>query len=98
MAEDTTASFNESGVLIWQINLACISWIPLLRVISHCFPSESYQYELGFVFPLAVFFSSVLRIDQKAGLACLNIFLFYFELKAKNAVVRILWGESGCSY
>lgn len=66
------------------------------HIRSQGFTSESHQYELGFVFLLAVFlFCSMYRSESRTSLLK---YLFYFELKRKIAVVRVFWGESGCSY
>lgn len=98
VVEEITASFNESCFPIWQISLACVSWIPWLWFVGHirsqCFTSESYQYELGFVFLLAVFlFCSMYRSESRTSL--LKYISFWFWIKKKNGSCESLLGRIG---
>lgn len=79
---------------IWQISLACASWIPCLSWICGAQKMSVFDFRIPLVGAghcLADF--SHLCVHQKAGLGCLNIFIFNVELKRKMTVFESSLGR-----
>lgn len=82
MVEEFAVSCHKSCFSIWQINLACASCIPCLCLICGAQKMSVFDFRVPLVgtgLCLADF--SLPCVHQKAGLGCLNIFIFNVELK-----------------
>lgn len=89
--EEVAVSCDKSLFSVWQISLACASWIPCLCLICGAQKMSVFDFRIpsvGAGHCLADF--SLLCIHQKAGLGCLNIFIFNVELNRKMAGLSLL--------
>lgn len=98
VVEEVALSCHKPHFSIWQISLACASWIPCLSLVCGVQEMSVFDFRIPLVRAgHCLADSSLLCIHQKAGLGCLNTFIFNVELKKKRQF-WVFWGESGCSY
>lgn len=85
MVEEVALSCHKPHFSIWQISLACASWIPCLSLICGVQEMSVFDFRIPLVRAgHCLADSSLLCIHQKAGLGCLNTFIFNVELEKKK--------------